>query len=123
MAVFSACKKAEVNYATISINAAGESFVNGEAELIIALSEAEDHAVNYEIKVSGSVPEEKLDFKSTDVIPIGTSVVTLPVKVDTEGMEDGDYEAVFTLYSAVGAVLNPEMKSVTILLNVISADN
>ena len=122
MALFTACQKDSVNVAMVSVNAAGEYFVNGEAELIISLSEAVGNAVNYDIKVSGTIPQENMEFNGKDVIPAGTSVVAVPVKVNTEGMEEGEYEAVFTMYSVIGASMDPEMKSVTILLNVISAE-
>jgi hypothetical protein len=122
MELFTACQKDSVNVAMVSVNAAGEYFVNGEAELIISLSEAVGNAVNYDIKVSGTIPQENMEFNGKDVIPAGTSVVAVPVKVNTEGMEEGEYEAVFTMYSVIGASMDPEMKSVTILLNVISAE-
>lgn len=122
MALFSGCTKEESGKSVMSINAAGEYFVNNEAELIVSLSEAAETAVNYVIKASGEVPGENLEFNGTEVIPAGTTVVAVPVKVNPDGMEDGEYKAVFTLYSAVGARLSPEKKSVTILLNVISAE-
>ena len=122
MARFTACQKDSVHVAMVSVNAAGEYFVNGEAELIISLSDAVGNAVSYDIKVSGTIPQENMEFNGKDVIPAGTSLVAVPVKVNTEGMEEGEYEAVFTMYSVIGASMDPEMKSVTILLNVISAE-
>ena len=116
IAMLTACKREKGNDVNVSLSASSTSFTNGQVELTVSLSGTSTTAVSATISAAGTVPAAALSFNSKVSIAAGETSAKVPVTVDLESLEAGNYEAVFTIASVSGAQLNSAKASVTVSL-------
>jgi hypothetical protein len=114
VAMLSACKREKAADVLVSLGSSSTSFANGQAELVVSLSGKSTSAVSATISAAGTLPTSALSFNGNVSIAAGSTQASVPVTVNTDGLEAGSYEAVFTIASVSGAQLNASKSSVTL---------
>ena len=116
--LFAACNKEKEVSVNVSINATSPSFVDGKVDLIVSLSGKSASAVSATIAVSGNIPETALTLDKKVNIAAGGTTATIPVTVNADALEAGDYEAVFSIASVTGGEVNSSKSSCKVSLKV-----
>lgn len=116
--MLAACNKEKDPVVNVSINATAPSFINGKVDLIVSLSGQAKSAVSASLAVSGNIPESALTINKKVNIAAGSTTVTVPVTVNADALDPGDYESVFSISSVTGAEVNASANSCKVALTV-----
>ena len=102
-AVLVGCTAKQTPSAPKATLTADASFVNGSANLTVALSEASSSEVTVTLAVSGTLPEANLTWNPVVKIAAGSKQASVPVTAKADGLEAGTYAAKFSIKAASGA--------------------
>lgn len=116
-ALLASCNLFNKEEAFVSISSKTPSFVDGKATLTVSLSEAASKSVSAAITVAGTVPSDKIICPKSVVIAAGSLSEDIPVEVNVDALEAGNYEASFKLSEVQGAKLDPSKDAVTLTLS------